>query len=427
MKKVFRGCVVFLLTLEAKLVIKKYKPKIIGITGSVGKTSTKDALYTILSKKLSVRKSEKSFNSEFGVPLTILGLPTAWGSGSGWILNLWKGLEPIFKKVQYPEWLIVEIGADHPGDIEKLTKWLPLDVGIVTGMGEVPVHVEFFPNVEALVREKSFVPQRVKKEGFVLLNTDAPRVPEMKEGTSARVYTYGFGNFIGGPTANQDFHGANFAIQYSEEGKPTGITFRIEYKGKSIPVFLSGTVGAGHAYSAIAALACGELLGLNMVELADSIRDHTTTAGRLRLLDGMNGSILIDDTYNASPVAVRLALDTLAQIQTTGRKIAVLGDMAELGTHSENEHKKIGEYARDRATMLLTFGNRTQAMGSFAKHFDNREKLIDSLQSEIKPGDIILVKGSQSMRMEKVVQAIMAEPDRAKELLVRQDEAWQNR
>lgn len=430
MKEIFKHLVIFLLTFEAKLVIRKYKPKIIGITGSVGKTSTKDALYTVLSKKLSVRKSEKSFNTEFGAPLTVLGLPTAWGSGRGWLRNLWLGLRPIFTNSPYPEWLVLEMGADHPGDIEKLTRWLPLDVGIVTGMGDVPVHVEFFPNVDAVVREKSFVPKSVKKEGFVLLNTDAPRVAEMKDVTEAKVFTYGFNE-------GSNFHGTNFSIEYNDKGQPSGIAFDMEQEKETVRVVIDQTVGAGHAFSAIAALACGKLLGFSVQELADSLRTHSATAGRLHIVPGARGATVIDDTYNSSPVAARLALDTLANIRTSGRKIAVLADMAELGTHSKDQHIQVGMYARDRVDLLITFGPKARGIAEGAlsaglspekvKSFEDREALNNFLKSTVTEGDIILVKGSQSMRMEKVVEEIMAEPARKKELLVRQDDEWTRR
>ncbi len=430
MKALFRYIIVFLLELEAKLVIRKYKPKIIGITGSVGKTSTKDALYSVLKTKLSVRKNEKSFNTEFGVPLTVLGRPNAWSDPAGWLANLWAGVLLIITKQNYPEWLILEIGADHPGDIEKLTRWLSLDVGIVTGMGEVPVHVEFFPDIDAVVREKSFVPKAVKKEGFVLLNADAHRVLEMKSVAHSRVLTYGF-------SSGTDFHGANLAIQYSDSGKPAGITFNLEHEGESVQVVLEKTVGAGQAFSAIAALACGELLGLAMSEMAEALRAHSATPGRLHLISGASDTTIIDDTYNSSPVAAKLALETLASVQTSGRKIAVLGDMMELGSHTKAEHEKIGAYAKGRADMLITLGMRAKFMAEGArnvkmrkekiKSFDTREEVIEFLKKTIASGDAVLVKGSQSVRMEKIVEAIMNEPDRKKELLVRQDDEWQRR
>ena len=429
MKRIFKLLTIFLLTLEAKAVLRKYRPKIIGITGSVGKTSTKDVLYTVLSQKLSVRKSEKSFNTEFGVPLTIIGRSTAWGSASGWLANLWAGLGLIFFKHDYPEWLILEMGADHPGDIEQLTKWVPLDIGIVTGMGEVPVHVEFFPNIDAVVREKRFVVSAVKSGGFVLLNTDAPRVAEMEGAAKAKVYSYGFDE-------RTDFRAKDFSIVYENE-VPVGVRFSAEHGERALSVELRGTASAGQAYSALAALACAELLGLDSGELVPTLRDHSSTPGRLRLVEGTRGATILDDTYNASPVATELALDTLARIQSSGKKIAVLADMAELGEHSAAAHEKIGRYVLGRAGMLLTFGARAQsiaqsALGAGAPaesvvSFKSREELVEFLKSVMQPTDVVLVKGSQSMRMEKVVEAIMAEPARSKELLVRQDEEWKRR
>jgi len=126
MKEIFKKIIIFILILESKLVLLKFKPKIITVTGSVGKTSTKDAIYTALENNLKVRKNQKSFNSEIGTPLTILGLENAWSNPLLWVKNFFLGLFVIFKK-DYPDWLILEVGSDHPGDVRKVGKWLKPD------------------------------------------------------------------------------------------------------------------------------------------------------------------------------------------------------------------------------------------------------------------------------------------------------------
>src|SRR5690349_8876620 len=147
--KLFKYIVVALLTLESRLILAKYKPFIIAVTGSVGKTSTKDAIFSVLKgQSRHVRKSDKSMNSETGLPLTVIGVPNAWRSLSGWIGNLLAGARLIFQKSDYPDCLILEVGADRPNDIKKMTKWLHPNISVITQISELPAHVEFFESAE---------------------------------------------------------------------------------------------------------------------------------------------------------------------------------------------------------------------------------------------------------------------------------------
>ncbi|MFA7315355.1 MAG: Mur ligase family protein [Candidatus Paceibacterota bacterium] len=142
-KIIAKTLVVQIITWQAKMILRRYKPKIIAITGSVGKTSTKDAIFTVLSKFKSVRKSEKSFNSEIGLPLTILGLPNGWNNMYLWLENIARGFWLLMKRHEYPEWLVLEVGAGKPGDITSVAKWLAPDIVVVTRFPDKPVHVEF--------------------------------------------------------------------------------------------------------------------------------------------------------------------------------------------------------------------------------------------------------------------------------------------
>jgi UDP-N-acetylmuramoyl-tripeptide--D-alanyl-D-alanine ligase len=165
MKNFFKSVVVRGLTFEARCVLKKYHPRIIAVTGSVGKTSTKDAIFTAISGDVHARKSEKSFNSEIGVPLTILGLANAWSNPFLWFKNLLDGLLLIVFKQEYPEWLVLEVGADRPGDIESVAAWLKPDVAVFTRLPDVPVHVEFFSSPEEVIKEKKFLAYALKAGG----------------------------------------------------------------------------------------------------------------------------------------------------------------------------------------------------------------------------------------------------------------------
>ena len=144
MKDTFKKIIVKILKIESKLVLAKYKPKVIAITGSVGKTSTKDAVYAVVSEFAYVRRSEKSYNSQIGLPLTILGIPNGWSDPLVWFSNILKGFWLVVWPHKYPEWLVLEVGVGKPGDMKEITSWLSTDVVIITAIGDTPSHIEFF-------------------------------------------------------------------------------------------------------------------------------------------------------------------------------------------------------------------------------------------------------------------------------------------
>ena len=423
----------FLLTLEARLVLKKYKPKIIAVTGSVGKTSTKDALFGVLSPFLFVRKSDKSFNSDIGLPLTILGLPNAWRNPLGWIVNLLRGLFIIITPSKYPKWLILEVGADRPGDIKSISTWLTPDIVVVTRFAKVPVHVEFFSTPEEVIEEKSYLVKALKDDGLLVLNADDEDVLSMSNLRRSPPSLFSMAD-------RADLKAINYRIVYEkgESGpKPIGINFKVEYKGITVPITLAGVLGRSHVYPVIAALLVGAEIGLNLVKMAEALSSYHPTPGRMRILEGIKGTVIIDDSYNSSPVAMTEALETLKECQVNGRKIAVLGDMMELGKYSVDEHAKAGAATAPITTLLLTVGIRARGIAEAALDQGLNEKSVfqfedsrtagNMLEHTIEPGDLILIKGSQSVRMERVVEEIMALPEDKEKLLVRQDSEWQKR
>jgi len=177
MKKIFKKIIIQILIWESRLVLARYHPKIIAITGSVGKTSTKDAIFTVLSKFKIVRKSEKSFNSEIGLPLTILGLPNGWSNFLTWFENILRGFYLIIKKQPYPDYLVLEVGLGKPGDIIKnITPWLKPDIVVITSFPDKPVHIEFFESVDEIIKEKSALAYAIKPDGILVLNHDDEKV-----------------------------------------------------------------------------------------------------------------------------------------------------------------------------------------------------------------------------------------------------------
>jgi len=426
MQAFFKKIITAILQAESRAVLKKYKPKIVAITGNVGKTSTKDAIFTVLATSFFVRKSEKSFNGELGLPLTILGLQNAWHNPFNWIRNIFLGLALILFPNHYPKWLVLEVGADRPGDIKKVSKWLKPDIVVLTRIPEVPVHVEFFDDPEDVTKEKGHLVAALSSDGLLIVNGDDPVSLSLKNRTYAPNLSYGFieGNDVQGSYADITYEGKN----------PVGMTFRISRDGKSIPVLITGVLGRHNIYPVLAAFAVGISQGVTLVKMGRAFENENFPPGRMRLIEGIHGSTIIDDTYNSSPAAVKEALLTLQQLSIQGRKIAVLGDMLELGKFSIGEHRRAGRAAAMICDFLVAVGMRSRMINEGAEKmrmgikkrevFDNSFQAGEFLKDIVERGDVILVKGSQSIRMEKTVEAIMARPDKKNVLLVRQETAW---
>lgn len=312
-KSFLKKIIVFILTYLARIVILKYKPKIIAVAGSVGKTSTKDAIYTVLNSKLSVWKSDKSFNSEIGVPLAILGLKNGWSNPFLWLGNFWKGFELAILNEPYPKYLVLEIGADRPCDIRRIVAWLKPDVSVITRFGEVPVHVEFFKDRLELIEEDAEIVKALKKDGLLILNQDDKDALILKEKSTAKHLTYGF-------DPSSSIIASNTQIVY-EGGKPSGITSKVDFEGTSAPLRISGVVGKAQIYASLPALLVGQHYGINIVSGVASLQNHETPPGRLKIIQGLKNTTIIDDSYNSSPVAVEEAFKSISEINSLNRKI----------------------------------------------------------------------------------------------------------
>jgi len=434
MRTIFKKIVAYILQAESQLVVWKYKPKIVAITGSIGKTSTKDTIYAVLSGISYVRKSEKSYNSEIGLPLTILGCPNGWNNFFVWLLNIFKGLWLFVWPHKYPDWLVLEAGVGKPNDMRHTASWLKTDAVVITAIGETPAHIEFFDSHKHLVEEKSGLIKTLKKDGLLVLNNDDEIVSEMRAKTKNRVITFGF-------RKSSDIICSDDSISYNDAGIPHGIIFRIEERGSSLPVAIEGAFGKNHVYASLGALALSSGLKFNMLKAIEALKNYNAPPGRMRLLRGMNNSLIIDDTYNSSPFACQSALKTLGEVRSVGRKIAVLGDMLELGRHTEESHKNVGKVAKENADVLFIVGPRAKfikegamevypAMGGTGMTADNIFEFSNSceageyLKTFVRENDFVLLKGSQGMRMERAVEAILLDQENKSNLLVRQDEEW---
>ncbi len=430
MKSFFKSIVIFILTLEARLVLWKYKPKIIAVTGSVGKTATKDAIAKVLEKNFFVRSSPQSFNSEFGVPLTILGCKSGWNSISAWFNIFLEGLALILLKNHYPKVLVLEVGTDRPGDILRISKWLAPHSVVVTLFGEVPAHVEFFKSREALIAEKTNLVHALRKKGALVINVDDVDVRALGKKAKGPLFTFGFNE-------RARMVASHPTVLYTEQGIPIGVGCKVSFDGKVVPLKLYGTVGFHYIFVALAALSVGVSMGVNVVDILDQLSSFEIPKGRFKNIPGKNETLIVDDSYNSSPIAAEFALRGLSHLNVSGRKIGILGDMLELGKQSAGEHRKIGSFAAHVLDILITVGPRANLMGEAAleqgmkvsslHHFDTSEDAGVYINKKIQKGDVVLVKGSQGIRMERVVEQIIAEPKKKEELLVRQEKEWQTR
>ena len=422
----------YILKILAKLTIWRYNPLIIGVTGSVGKTSAKEAIYSVLKDKFRTRRNIKNYNNEIGVPLTVLGSyispQTKFSGLLGWIKIFSISLIKIIYQKDYPEVLVLELGVSKPGDMKYLMSFIPVEIGVFTAIGEFPSHIEFFPEKEKLVEEKSLLIKSLPKNGLAVLNYDDLSVRQAGRDLSDKIKTvyYGFGQ-------GADLRIENYELKIDDiEKEDFGINFKIDHKGSFVPIRLMKVLGKHHVFSAAAAASIGLFLDMNLVEIAEGLKDYYSLPGRMNLIKGIKKTLIIDDTYNASPLSVESALDILDELKINSekksRKIAVLGDMMELGAETEAGHRVVGKKASKIADLIFTVGDRARFISDEAKQngFDGNKifefsKSEDAgllIQEKIEKGDIILVKGSRYMRMEKIIKEIMAEPEKADDLLI---------
>ena len=419
------------LILESRLILKKYKPFVVAITGSVGKTSTKDAIYSVLTQQGGyVRKSQKSLNSDIGLPLTIIGVPNAWRSLKGWMHNLSEGLKLILTRQEYPDCLVLEIGADHPGDISTIARWLKPDIAVIAKVARTPVHVEFFSSPEQVFEEKASLATSMKAKGTLILFADDDKVLSIAERVQKKQVTV----MTFGVSDSATVRGSDATISYDASGAPVGLSFTVTTGGVATPVTITGISGATYMYPLLAATAVGIARGMNMPAIVAGLHAYDFPKGRMNIIPGINGSTLIDDTYNSSPDAVSSALHALSSMKCTGTKIAVLADMMELGKYSSEQHHMIGREVASVVHRLVTVGQRSRATAESAIKAGLSADMVRSYSSAveagaflaplIQPGDIVLIKGSQSLRMERVSAVLLRYPATAEKVLVRQEKEW---
>jgi len=353
--------------------------EVVGITGSLGKTTTKEVVAGVLSARRTVLKSEGNLNSEIGLPLTVL-------NGLG----------------RPHQIAVLEMAMYGLGDIRLLAQLARPRIGVVTAV--LPVHLERLGTIERIQQAKQELAEELPEHGVAVLNADDPRVLAMRSATRAKTVTYGVANGADVRADNIESHGLR------------GVAFELEARGRRRHVHLP-LLGAHSVHAALAATAVALEEGFSLSEAAEALHELTPTL-RLLVVDGINGSRIVDDSYNASPESVLAALNLLRELPGR-RKIAVLGDMLELGSEEEPGHLRVGNRAAHVVDLLITFGTRSKTTADEARRSGltneqvheahTHEEIVEHLRAWLRPGDDVLVKGSLAMGMSAVVRGIRAQ------------------
>lgn len=423
MKNLIKNLIYRLLVTLAKIRLKRlHGVKIIGITGSAGKTTTKDAVYTVLSNHYRVIANKKSYNTEFGMPLTVLGAEAGFSSPVLWAKNIFKALFNTFFSREKVDYFVLEMGVDKPGDMQNLTSIIKPDIAVFTNVKPVHLADGQFKDLEEIFEEKSFIVKNLKNNGTAILNLDDERVFVLKQRLGIKIIGYGLNEHakLRAGNVKMDIHGLSFEIIY----------------GNINTKFISPILGMHHIYCLLPAIACGLECGMYMQEIAEALKKFKLPPGRLSLIEGINNTTIIDSSYNASPESTMAALDTVKEVAGNKRKIFVFGNMNELGIKSEDYHKQVGRYLAPAVDILVTVGHMAKftaeeaIKNGFHKTnihcFENCLDASEFIKKIIKHGDVILVKGSQNkVRLERLVKEIMLHPEMAGKMLCRQEKSWQ--
>lgn len=413
-----RKLIQHILRLFSVAILKKYHPKIVAITGSVGKSSAKEAAFLALDKAFPgrVRRNERNLNTEIGVPLAIIGGEEAKNSKILWLKNFYKALKIVLVRDEsYPEILVLEMAADRPGDIAYLSSFARPDVAIVTAIGEMPAHLEFFLERDAYVSEKTNIIKNLKPGGVAILNYDDLSTRELRDRVPSgrrRIY---YGLQQGADVRISDF--SYVVPESSDELEQAGLEFTAEYEGESAKSNMKGILGMPPLYAALAGISAGVALGAGLADSAAAMAKFSPPKDRLEIIKGIKKTIIINDSYNSSPAACEAALDLLAKFKNN-RKIAVLGSMRELGANTESAHRLIGRQTAKIADTIFLVGDemvfaREEAEKAGKKTgenlfwFSSSDAAKKKVEQVLQENDVVLIKGSRSVKMETVVEEIV--------------------
>ena len=383
----------------ARAILKRYQPTVIGVTGSVGKTSTKRAIATVLAGLAPTFASQRSFNSLFGLPIAL------------------GRLEP------HHRFAVLEMGVDRFGEMRRLVELFPPHIAVVTNVA--PTHLRFLRDEEHIAQEKAELVRALPPNGYAVLNAEDSRVAAMAELTQAQVQWFSSEVQNCGAKAAD----ARCLRVSSTRLSLNGTSFDVIYNDERYQAFIP-LVGPPSVAIALAAIGVALCCGVPISQAIERLKFVQRQAGRLNPLAGLHGSTILDDTYNASPASLHAALDTLANLPAK-RRIAVLGDMLELGAAAAQLHQKVGQHALMIADLVVTKGDLAahmipadarQSATTVMTHTPS--DALAAVRSYIQPGDLVLLKGSAEARMEQIVAGLLAPEVIAADVLVRQERAF---
>ncbi|HXL04253.1 MAG TPA: UDP-N-acetylmuramoyl-tripeptide--D-alanyl-D-alanine ligase [Bacillota bacterium] len=353
---------------------------VIAVTGSTGKTSTKDMIYSVFSRRMKTARTYQNFNNDIGVALTLLELE------------------------KHHEACVVELAMRAPGEIRELSKIAQPDVGVITNVGES--HIELLGSSENIAKAKAELIEVLGEDGLALVNGDCPYTAKMRDMVQGRAVLFGL-------EASNEIRG----LEVVNLGK-NGTEFTVEYGRRSFTVHVP-VPGIHNVYNALAAAAAALVSGLDTYAVIEGLANLELTFQRMDIIETASGFTLIDDTYNASPSSVNAALHVLKDVKgREGRGIAVLGNMLELGHIAYTAHENLGKAVIECSVdILITVGDLACLAGQEAVRlgknpdtvfmFCEKSQAIDTLRSLVRPGDVILIKGSRSMEMEEISKALL--------------------
>lgn len=415
MKKLFRRIVAGILGWQVKRLRARHDILVVAVAGSIGKTSTKFAIAEVLRQKYRVGFQAGNYNDLVTVPLVFFDQPlTSLFNPVSWLKIFIKNELKIRRNYPY-DVVVLELGTDGPGFMAEFQRYLTVDIGVLTAIA--PEHMEYFGSLDAVAAEELKLADYSKQ---LVINTDLC-APEYTKTLDKPFVAYGFNELA-----------ADYRVT-QKDFKPDGCHFTIKHGSKVLVQLRHDIASEVQLYSIAAATAVAHQLDLKSEQITEGIKNIQPVSGRMQRLRGINNSVIIDDTYNASPEAVKAALDALYRLESP-QKIAILGNMNELGDFSQAAHEEIGSYCDPgQLDLVLTLGpdaNRylapaADSKGCQVEKFDSPYDLAEHLKPLIKPGAVILAKGSQNgVFAEEAVKQLLADPADASKL-VRQSPHWQ--
>lgn len=422
----------------SKKLLKRYNPTIIGVVGNVGKTSTRLNIVSFLHQFSPVGTNIENYNTPIGITLSFIGEKYPGKNIFKWLGILSKALSKAwFGDSEFAPIWVLEVGVDAPGDMDEfINDFLEFDVVVFGFIGENPVHLAQFKDRRELINEDAKILRALKSDGTLIIDGDDSVLKSIYRKRDD-VITFGFGDVnikasdfkVSIEVVDTEEQWSNYHSSIVPKGK-----FKVEYRGSSIPFQVDYILGKHQVSSILPAIALGLIDGINLIDVSQQIRSVVPVKGRLRCLEGVKDTLLLDDTYNSAPAAMAMALYTLDRLKVKGaRKVAILGAMKELGPNSQSIHQDIGALAAEIVDVCIGVGEETKdTLMSF--HDNNPEGLYhwfaDSEEAAmhivdfITSDDIILVKGSQSSRMERVSLELLANKRYRTDLLTRQSPEW---